>query len=669
MLVSRLCILLLLATGISTAQSFYVSPHGKAGWSGSLADPNSSATDGPLPSIEAARDLLRAHPASPHKPVHIILRAGTYFLQAPFELGPQDSGIAGAPVSYEAYPGEHPVISGGRPIDGWSQNDKKIWTTTYATPITQLFVNGTRAVRSKTPSYGYFRIEGPSSREEHFLLHYSGDDIKPEWANSGAEVVVLLAWAEMRRPILAVDPATHTATLGGPSRFSTHEENARFWVENAPGDLAVDGGVWQQDRAHETLSFRPRKDQKILDSPTVPEFIAPALTQLVILLGDQAQPIHDIEFHGLTFRHSAWTEPAEGFADSQAARAADSAIQVTYGQRIHVEASTFDALGGYAIHLHTGSRQNVVVNNTFFDLGAGAIRIGEEGMPKSDADQVRQNIFANNQVHDAGLVYPSAVGVWVGQSGNNLISHNHIHHLGYSAISVGWVWGYGPSAADHNIIEFNHIHDIGGVLSDLGGIYLLSVQPGSIVRNNVIHDITCFTYGGWGIYLDEGSSNVLVEDNIVYDTQSSGFHQHYGRDNILRNNIFAFGGNYQLARTRAEATQSFSLEHNIILYDTGTLLGYDWTGSGFISDHNLFWDMRGQAPVFGGLSWSEWQKQGHDAHSIVADPMFAAALSFDFRLAKNSPAAGLGIHPIDISYVGPQANAHYSIAVGNSERK
>jgi parallel beta-helix repeat protein len=230
--------------------------------------------------------------------------------------------------------------------------------------------------------------------------------------------------------------------------------------------------------------------------------------------------------------------------------------------------------------------------------------------------------------------------------------------LFYTAISVGWTWGYGPNQSKGNVIEYNRIHDIGkDMLSDMGGIYTLGVQPGTRIRNNLIYNISSFTYGGWGIYPDEGSSDMLIENNIVYNCKSAGFHQHYGRENIVRNNIWAFNRENQLMRTRAEAHLSFTFEKNIVYFDEGRLLGSNWSGDRYVMKNNIYFDTRGKDIRFAGQSFREWKAAGKDSGSIIADPDFVNASNFNFLLRPDSPALKLGFQQIDMSSVGPRVPA------------
>jgi hypothetical protein len=190
----------------------------------------------------------------------------------------------------------------------------------------------------------------------------------------------------------------------------------------------------------------------------------------------------------------------------------------------------------------------------------------------------------------------------------------------------------------------------------MGAVYTLGIQKGTAIRNNLIHDVNSFTYGGWGLYPDEGSTDIVWENNVVYRTKSAGFHQHYGRENIVRNNIFAFGKERQMMRTREEPHLSFVFFNNLVYFDSGELLGSNWSNDRFLADFNLYFDARPgatpQSMKFSGTSLEQWRARGHDVHSMIADPLFVAPEKNDFRLKDNSPALKIGFHPIDLSQVG-----------------
>src|SRR5678815_5872387 len=190
----------------------------------------------------------------------------------------------------------------------------------------------------------------------------------------------------------------------------------------------------------------------------------------------------------------------------------------------------------------------------------------------------------------------------------------------------------------------------------MGEVYTLGPQPGTMVRNNLIHDVSSFTYGGWGLYTDEGSTGILLENNVVYRCKSAGFHQHYGKENVVRNNVFAFNQENQLMRTRPEPHISFIFTNNIVYFDSGNLLGSDWSNDHYVLDRNVYFDTRAGADPskmkFGKTTFSEWKTRGHDEHSLIADPLFVDAAKCDFRLKSESPALKMGFKQIDLSTVG-----------------
>ena len=78
------------------------------------------------------------------------------------------------------------------------------------------------------------------------------------------------------------------------------------------------------------------------------------------------------------------------------------------------------------------------------------------------------------------------------------------------------------------------------------------------------------------------------------------------------------------------------------------------------SDLNLIWDVGGKEPYFierdtsTSMGLSEWQRLGHDRHSVFEDPKLADIANRDFAVQDGSPAEEIGWEPIDLSDVGPQ---------------
>jgi hypothetical protein len=260
-------------------------------------------------------------------------------------------------------------------------------------------------------------------------------------------------------------------------------------------------------------------------------------------------------------------------------------------------------------------------------------------------------------IHDGSHLFRGSQGVWIGKSSYNQVTHNEIsdfHHLG---ISVGHSWGYAPSTAHHNLIAFNHVHHIcNGYFSDGGGIYTLGISPGTVIANNIVHDVVptpLMPQGGTGLYHDEGSTGILVESNIVYNV-GIPYHQHYGRENLARNNIFAFALNSPVTCARSEAHLSYSFEGNIVLSSGGQATSDHYNPMKCKTEfrRNLYWDTSGKEPIFSGVSFAEWQRTGRDRDSRIADPQFYDAARDDFRLKPNSPALAMGFQPIDATQVG-----------------
>jgi hypothetical protein len=650
---------------------FYVSPGGDDKWSGTMPGGNRPGTDGPFRTVTRARDAVRELRAKqkPDRPVRVAVLGGRYELTEPLVFTPADSGTERSPTVFETIPGDrNPVIlSGGVTLrsGGDLKNGAYAYTVPDDRPIRLISVNEEPRYRSRLPKEGFYTIAGLAGADpkgkydtKANKFEFKPGEIDAKWKNlTDVEAVVLHFWVDTHLKVQSVDADKHVVTFDRFSRrhFTDDYQNrlARYYLSNV--FEALGPGEFYLDRPAKTLHYKPKPGENLATAWVV----VPRLSSVVYFDGgpEAGKFTEWVEFRGITVSDTTWEPPAGDAADGQAASNVPGAIQFRGARHCAFTDGTIRNVGGYGIEIADGCDHIRVVGNEIAHTGAGGVKLSGRGANAKDYHRTGECVLTDNHLHHLGEVFHSGVGVLLMHADKNTVAHNHIHHLYYTGISVGWVWGYGPSVSKENKIEHNHIHDVGQkMLSDMGGIYTLGVSPGTVLRGNHIHDVDSWTYGGWGIYTDEGSTGITIENNLVYRTKSGGFHQHYGKENVVRNNVFALAREGQLIRSREENHTSFTFERNVVYWKDGPLFGSTWKNDKFVIDHNVYWNAAGKPVAFPGGDLAQWRKRGHDVHSVVADPRFRDPDKGDFSFADDSVVKRVGFVPFDVSGAGVRPN-------------
>ena len=506
-------------------------------------DSGPGSESAPLATLAAAQKAVRQRIAAGLTgDVTVTIRAGTYRLDQPSVFGPEDSGSEKFAITYRAAPGDKVTVSGGTPVSGWTRGPDGVWTAQVPGVkegkwhFRQLYVNGRRAVRARSPNANdanpCWQLAGAelSGDRKRYTLTLAAN-VLSAWKNvADVEAVVFGNWEINRKRLESVEPKSglvvlapphaegHEAIRPGPGRWC-YFENAREMLDQ-PGE-------WYLDRTTGVLSYLPRDGEDLAKA----EVVAPRLVELVTVKGTVERPVRNLHFKGLQFRHTDWPLPAIGYMGIQACHYVSrdhwsqgwevipAAVRLEDAAGCSVEDGLLTNLGGSAIELGLRCRSVAVLGNRIVDATGNGVMVAG---PNDEAQVPADNRVCNNHVHACGVGHAGAVGIWVGFARGTTVSHNLIHGLPYSGISVGWQWNPQPTACKANRVEYNHVYDVMNQLCDGGCIYTLGFQPGTVIRGNHLHDVrrSRFAQGAPnnGMFIDEGSKGFLFDSNVIYST-------------------------------------------------------------------------------------------------------------------------------------------------------
>jgi hypothetical protein len=520
-------ILWLTGTGVvQGANQYYVAPAPGGN------DSNPGSIDRPFASLAKARDMVRTVRDSMTADIVVYLRGGEYALSSAFVLDERDSGTNGYRVIYRAYPAERPVLTGARRVTGWTLHDATagVYKASAGTlEFRQLYVNGQRAIRARTPNRSNDTDMGP------YYRHKGWDTANKAVVVNGAEIA---DWRNLRQVEFVARYQWHQQNMR-IDRYVREGDNARiyfqspernnsafahsgvanepYYFENAYEFLDAEG-EWYLDTATDTVYYKPRAGEDLATA----DVIAPAVERLVQIQGT-TNPVHDIQIQGLCFEYSTWMGPSShGLVDYQACLRSGlgdpvfpGAVHVQNAANIRIEGNVFRHLGCQGVVLYSQTQGNAIIGNLFEDISANGIVVDPT---MASSGNSTNDTIAHNYVRWCGRDYAHACGIVATYPAGLVVEHNEVRDCPYTGISVGWGWTPKDTALRDNKIRFNDVFRVCQLLCDGGGLYTLSKQPGTHVFENWFHEIA---YSAWaigspvnGIFHDEYSSFMTTEHNV-----------------------------------------------------------------------------------------------------------------------------------------------------------
>lgn len=627
--------------------------------------------------VEKVKELRRG---GIMQPIRILLHGGFYFLTKPLFL--DENCFA---LTIESYAKERATLVGGRRITGFKADTYR-GVKCFSAPVpevkegkwdfTDLYVDGIPAELTRYPNNKseWLKMTGSENWDKGSSNWLTVD---PSTVSSDLEIDENTwiqfnhLWIDEHAKLTGFDREAGKFSFAVQSRLPICEDewqDAIVCVQNSPSELK-NPNQWYLDRKNGILYYVPENDTQTPENIMV---FAPTLEHIAEIYGSSAEKkAINVRLRDLTLTCSRSDyQPMDGgvayAAYGQAVADATGCIDFRYAKGCGIDDCAVTCFGLYGILVGRGCENIRIADSAVMHGGAGGIRICGASKKEPQVEDYTHHVRVTDSViAHLGRRYQAGVGVLIMHAASCEVEHCDIHDMYYSGISGGWTWDYSENNTDYMRLCDNLIYNIGqGMLSDMGGIYLLGRQAGSIISGNHIHDVYARLYGAWALYTDQASSYITLENNVCYNTIDYVYHQNFGEMNTVRNNIFAYGGKGGLRITRPEDHLSLVLEHNVMLSDgqpTVDILQKQLDDHRLVVKNSLLWDETRRAYCLienKEMTLDECEEHGLLENNLVADPGFADPHNADFTLPDDSPAYRTGFKPISVENAGPRNNRY-----------
>ena len=704
----------------------YVSPTGDDSASGTLK--------GPYQTLYRAQEAVRAVVREDRDAdVTVILRGGRYELDQTLVLGFQDVAENGS-LTFRSYRNETPVLSAGKAVTGWTKVTEypegcpeaamgNLWEASFPDDLTAfrtLFDGDERLTRARSDRFSMPGIpEKQVKRADSRNVFYNKDRIYlrmlpftdqiKDWSNLHDVEVFFdpVPWNINMIALESVDMENHIAYLAYEANAVPFSAGSKSWawVENII-DYLDQPGEWCMNSDTRKIYYWPENGR-----PS-DQIYAPQLMEAVRVEGrinydlPADRPVKNIHFKGLKFTHgdrTVWYKNRKGWGiqhDWDTFDYGNALLRFRGAEDCSVEECAFVNSGGSAMRLDLHA-QHIRISHNYIDrVGHMGILLCGYGPGTKDVNKC--NEISDNIIQRCGQIVQHGHGIFVWQSGENVISHNYIHDVPRKAIGLCGVrcqilmkpecnfdeasrtirWYEIEKAIDHdeeviinryapflharnNKVEHNRVERTMLELSDGSSINISGAGLVNLINHNFLYDIPFV-----GIRTDDWQDGTMITNNLLCEIGGTGI-THKGLNHVINNILINCR---KFSHYRAYPQQYFypgsKIQRNIYYTEAETYTPstvFKW-GKMFVHragtkplpyeydmDYNDYWSDPASTleKADGDVTNAKFdlalkQKNGIEQHSVIMDPQFRNLSKMDYRIQNQELIEAIGFEPFDV---------------------